>query len=204
MFRRTDTSSVLSLATSPRALTPTPGSAFELLDDEQPPDDTWTTTDDNTVAPPSELDNNNQSTGHTESAEETLRELLVESNKIKEMVSEAETRARSWLQTKTTPLVDYTQQSVDGSEDGSCRTEDDVDHLSGTDNKVAAQLNDDQQTETIRFRQRPASICMAPSTGNDEVQQLKPTSSSPLRTAPSYVELYNEELIENNKRCYMQ
>jgi len=36
-----------------------------------------------------------------ESAEETLRALMVESDKIKEMVIEAEYKARSWLEAKS-------------------------------------------------------------------------------------------------------
>ena len=36
-----------------------------------------------------------------ESAEETLRVLLMESDRIREMVSEAECKTRSWLEAKT-------------------------------------------------------------------------------------------------------
>ena len=42
-----------------------------------------------------------------ESAEDTLRVLLIESDRIKEMVSEAESRARSWLQAKSQVLCDF-------------------------------------------------------------------------------------------------
>ena len=72
------------------------------------------------------------------------------------------------------------------------------------------------RVETARFRQRPHEIRDGVPSGEltessvneddrgDEEQVKTPTAASPLRKTPSYVDLYNEELIENNRRCYMQ
>lgn len=226
---------MLSLATSPRALTPTPSSNFGLLDDDdvdQAADESDSRRDDvDTWQPDGELHRqvpgierqaNAEDTGEQfESAEKTLRELLIESNRIKEMVSEAEMRARSWLQTKTTPLADDSQQSLDGTEDASedsggqteaeIVTRDESERrLEVKDTSESNEQREDNETQPkdeIRFRQRPAGLTMAPSSesaSNHNTLKVKASCGSPLRTVPSYKDLYNEELIETNRRCYMQ
>jgi len=201
-----------SLATSPRALTPTQSSTFGFLIDEaehatdEADDDnngdTWRM-DDQLEVPPSErmVNNGDPLVGQFVSAEQTLRELLMESNRIKEMVSEAEMKARSWLQTKTVALVDLEDTADVYESGGSDRpTSKNLEETVGE----LADSGDEQNNDirTVRFRQRPAAITVSPS--GESIQEQKPKLASPLKTVPSYVDLYNEELIETNKRCYMQ
>lgn len=198
---------MLSLPTSPRVLTPTASSTFELLDNDV--EHTTDEIDSNVDGAdfwhePIELEAN--ASPQFDSAEQTLRELLVESNRIKEMVSEAELRARSWLQTKTTPLEELA--------DGTAHNESsEIEEASASDGNTEEAVSDNRNGENIRFRQRPVSnLKLVPSDeptediGNQQ-QQHQPAMlacPSPLRTVPSYDDLYNEELIENNKLCYMQ
>lgn len=156
------------------------------------------------------------------SAEDTLKVLLAESERIKELVSEAETKARIRLESRTRIPVSSTKVQLQvteaGHDDGFPLNFD----LEAEARKVSESLRSGARSsfdEDEEFQMLEKAFS-AHAIDKDQVDQSSKTKglesnpatslqtlevpSSPLRKMPSYIDLYDEELIDSNKVCYMQ
>lgn len=170
------------------------------------------------------------------SAEDTLKVLLAESERIKELVSEAETKARKRLEAKSTlfakkePVLERTI-AVEISKlleiNNGAQDEDNTGCLTAMDLETEAKKVSDSlrrggqfsfdEDEEFQILEKACDIeTFENISQSDQLGKLyssaKPNlaislqapCSRPLRKIPSYIDLYDEELIDTNKVCYMQ
>lgn len=265
MLRRNGTSSVTS-PESPRAISPSAFDAEDVFGGEES-GSTLQLGDCPYVDP-------QHSRPTFPSAEDTLKVLLAESERIKELVSEAETKARKRLEARATlygktehrPLTtaaaaaaahykpsqgtqlyeaiaikveeDSKQTATGRSDDGAFPPNFDLEaearkvaeslqsgmkfsfdedeefqllerafednHMTGEDDR----REPDRRDEVDRWRTGGSAsqetLDLMNKSTISTIQTLGVPPSSPLRKIPSYVDLYDEELIETSKVCYMQ
>lgn len=217
MLRRSGTSSVES-PESPRAISP---HSFENPDVFGPEDETGSTMQ---LGECPFVDPQHPRPTFP-SAEDTLKVLLAESERIKELVSEAETKARIRLESRTqtsspskipAPSTAIKLQVTQASQDDGFPLNFD---LEAEARKVSESLRSGARgsfDEDEEFQLLEKAFSAEAIDGkHDEVDQSSKTKmpggttlqvppSSPLRKMPSYIDLYDEELIDNNRVCYMQ